>query len=83
MSSLKRKPAECDDFVTFYLQQRFGLCVPGLWRMNVHYFDDADFSSSSILRSSQPCFSEISECDGHANASRRGSRDRFVVFDLT
>lgn len=80
--SLKRKPAEFDAFVTLYLQQRFGLRVPGLWRMNVHDFDDADFLSSSLLRSSQPCFPEISERDGHANAPRRCSRDKFVLFDI-
>lgn len=82
ISSLKRKLAEFADFVTFYVQQRFNLRVPGLWRMNVHDFDDADFSYSSILRSSQPCFPEISECDGHANATRRCSRDKFVLFDI-
>lgn len=63
-------------------EQRFGCRVPGLWRMNARDFDDADFSSRSILRSSQPCFPEILECDGHANATSRCSRDKFVLFDI-
>lgn len=50
--------------------------------MNARDFDDADVSSRSILRSSQPCFPEILECDGHANATRRCSRDKFVLFDI-
>lgn len=75
ISSLKRTPAEFENFVTCYLQQRLGLRASGLWRTNVHDFDDADFSSSSILRSSQPCFPEVSECDGHANATWRCPRD--------
>lgn len=68
--------------VPFSGEQRFGCRVPGLWRMNARDFDDADVSSRSILRSSQPCFPEILECDGHANATRRCSRDKFVLFDI-
>lgn len=68
--------------VPFNGEQRFGCRVPGLWRMNARDFDDADVSSRSILRSSQPCFPKILECDGHANATRRCSRDKFVLFDI-
>lgn len=69
-------------FVPFNGEQRFGCHVPGLWRTNARDFDDADVSSRSILRSSQPCFPEILECDGHANATCRCSRDKFVLFDI-